>query len=768
MIISPPFLPARIANETEDEWIDRCMVGGEPGQGAFPVSFNLGWHGGIHLTAPMNGDQSEPVRAIADGEVVFMRHPTLQSAGPLLPTHPQAYRGGWTDNGVVIIRHLTEIGEGANATVTFFSIYMHLSEIDPAIRQGRNIYRKARLGVAGQIYGALERTVHFEIVCDDANLLRLIGRETGELNTNTDGRSDSVFGEMYFHLPAGTEVFAQLPLPNHSQAMTQPPPLRGQPTSVLRELQPVHTTTEELFVGLRYSGGEGAQGNRGDAYLTTYRLDGTTLGVALEDNDAEYDLYRTANRIANTYPATERPAPSAVYELLRFGRVIGPDVLNPARVPHWQKVRYPGGQGWVNLNAQSVHKFSDADAPQWKDWTLIDDSADRDSRCDSEIIRGWLDENGDGMIVTSEVIARLGNAIIRRKLERAICKFSTEWSATTIDERWGWLRTQSGENPNPLTGEDFEALRQHIAALAFWPEGIGIDANHWHWQPREFIRHFRQCGWLSLNELCQLLPRRHGANRAALTEIPWSTAQNRFRAYHTELNRTLRKYSIQNAARQTHFLAQTYIETAMWRTMEEIGRAHQQRRRNGTWYWPAPAMEFYQAFYGRGIMQLTWANNYDAYGKYRVFANEPRTHAYSDPRITPTSLHYWSDPRDRTGRIEQPPRQWFPRFDPASIAEDAYSACDSGGHYWTSKNLGRGLRNINRVCDEGVTANAIGRVSVLVNGGGYGFAERQAYASFILRYRGDSMENGTDSSFNVTYGTRMHVVYVDFAPQRPR
>ena len=55
MLISPPFLPARNVNETEDDWIDRCMPGGAPGEGAFPLSFNLGWHGGMHLIAPMNG-----------------------------------------------------------------------------------------------------------------------------------------------------------------------------------------------------------------------------------------------------------------------------------------------------------------------------------------------------------------------------------------------------------------------------------------------------------------------------------------------------------------------------------------------------------------------------------------------------------------------------------------------------------------------------------------------------------------------------------------
>ncbi len=185
MLISPPFLLARNLTETDDEWIGRCMVGGLPGQGAFPVSFNLGWHGGMHLIAPASGTQREPVRAIADGEVVFVRQPTSMPGGELPATNAQAYGGSWTDNGVVAIRHTTEIGEGANAAVTFFSITMHLNQIGATIRPGRAVYRKASLGTAAQVAGrrpgeAFLNTIRFEIVCDLTNTQRLTGRASGE------------------------------------------------------------------------------------------------------------------------------------------------------------------------------------------------------------------------------------------------------------------------------------------------------------------------------------------------------------------------------------------------------------------------------------------------------------------------------------------------------------------------------------------------------------------------------------------------------------
>ncbi len=742
MLISPPFLLAHNANETDSDWIDRCMDGGDPGNGAFPVSFNLGWHGGMHLTAPMNGNQSEPVRAIADGEVVFLRQPTAQPAGTLPPAHPQAYNG-WTDNGVIVIRHSTEIGEGANAAVTFFSITMHLSEIDPAIRQGRAVYRKARLGVAGQIYGDLQRKIHFEIVCDEANLTRLVGRAAGDLPLNADGRTDAVYGEMYFHLPAGTELFGQQPMANNAEAMqlVQPPRARGAPETPAPRalpLQAVHTTAEALLVGLRHAGGEGADGNRGDAYLTTYRLDGTALGQALEENDAEYNLYSSATAISEAYPAAGRPAPSAVYELLRFGRVIGPDALNPVTVPHWRQVRYPGGQGWVNLNADGVHKFSDADVPHWKQWRLIDDAVGQDSRCDSAEIRGWVDTNGDGQISPSEATTRLGQASLAPKLARAICKFPTEWDAATIDARWSWLKTSTPENPQPLSDEDFELLRAHITALAFWPGGMGINAHHWHWQPREFVRQFRKCGWLSAGELERIY-----ANTqypvAALAQLNTTPAGVR-ETYRIHVNRITSKYFVGSPKRRIHFFAQGAVESMCLALMIEGSAAFTRNPLHASFasevdgYYNPPAGGYLDylngrlgniepgdgpTFRGRGMKQLTGRENYSKYWVYRGWLSK-------DSFVSP----WWNPARpDRAPLIPNP----------QLLSINEYNAIDAGGWYWQAGAASNRFRTINTVIDAGDIANAsVIRVTEAINGGRNGLAERIAHTDRIAPILSDN------------------------------
>jgi predicted chitinase len=673
MLISPPFLLARNLTDTDDEWIDRCMVGGLPGQGAFPVSFNLGWHGGMHLTAPANGAQREPVRAIADGVVVFVNDPKPLMPGGALPVdNPQAYGGSWTDKGAVVIRHTTEIGEGANAAVTFFSITMHLNQIDPAIRAGQPVYRKAALGTAGQIAGrrageVFLNTIHFEIVCDQVNLQRLVGRASGELSTAADGRTDVVFGEMYFHLPSGAQVFGQEPLPNSPQAMMQPPKPPGQrlaPAPV--PLQNIGTTTEALIVGVRYAGGDGPVAQRGDAQITTYRNDGSTLGAPLTETHAEYNLYTTATDISKAYPAGARPAPSAVFELLRFGRVIGPDALAPADVPHWRQVRYAGGQGWVNLNAADVRKFSDADCPHWKGWSLVDDSTDGNSRCDSAVIRSWLDGDGNGTVTAAEAQSRMGDGPTAAKLAHAVCKFPTEWDAATIEARWGWLKTQSNENPTPLSTDEFEALKAHITALAFWPGGMGIDANHWHWQPREFIKLYGRCQWLSLDETLSCLPVGHGvltfANMRTRFTQGINTARQVFPAgMYVAMNKARSKYSIIGARRSAHFLGQVCVETDRLQTVREYasGNAYDMTVD------PSKAAELGNSqpgdgprFKGRGAIQLTGRANYRGYGNFRGrdYLTDPNSLILQNDAHTAVdaSAHYWTCEHTRDRHLNPP------------------------------------------------------------------------------------------------------------------
>ena len=760
MIISPPYILPRNADETDEAWIRRCMPGGEPGDGSYPLSHALQWHGGLHLIEP---DVNAQVRAIADGDVVFWREPSVQPKGSLPPDHAQAYGGGWTDNGVMILKHTTEIGDGSDARVTFFSIYMHLREIDAKVKQPKaGIYRKAPLGRAGSVFGTTGR-LHFEIVCDDANLQRLVGRASGELNVATNGRTDAIYGAMYFYLPAGTPVYGEKPILNNPVAHRQSTRSAGAIRNAA--LQAVYTTTQDLFVGLCYAGGQGVAENRGDASLSTYQLDGTRIGEALEENGAEYNLYRDATAISNAYPVSGRPAPSAVYELLRFGRVIGPDALNPTNVPHWRRICYSGGVGWVNLNAANVKVFSDADFPHWMGWSLIDDSADQDSRCDSATIKGWLDVNGDGKVAPAEALARMGMHSVASNLVRSICKFPTEWNVASFDRRLGWIKTSTVENPTPVDTANFERLRAHVSALAFWPGNTGLPESNWHWNPREFIKLFRSCGWLSDFGLSRIYP---------------STPVEVRTRYLGALNLVLRRYGMNTPKRAAHFFAQGHVETLDLRLMVEgsvsfarnPGHASFQVENNGFYADPHDLYGYFHnyerrgndlgnvqqsqlrdvtgsllpvvigrdtrnrpiittptivqidpnrsqvgdgmKFRGRGFKQLTGRSNYAHYWVFRGWLRSG--HDFDE--------NWWIPSQ----RPTDPPRRPAQILNPQVLSVNEFNCIDSGGQF-SARN------DVARPADAGITRADADNVSRIVN--------RWDAPSFARRF------NGTINSYEV-------------------
>lgn len=675
MLISPPFLPARPAGQVDAAWIDAAMPVGEPGDGAFPLSYNLGWHGGRHV----GGDIA---RAIADGTVAYVRQPTAMPPDQAArQAHALNYYRGWTSDGVVVIRHESEIGatpQGVATRVVFFSIYMHLHSIDAGVRQGQRIYRKSPVGQAGHIYGQPGK-IHFEIVCDDDNLQRLVGRSEGGLPMGADGRSDAVYGELYFTLPSTAQVYQQRPgntvaIPNGGAQLG-----------------------EALCVGLRYAEGDGPAGARGHLQVTSYRPDGSSLGAPLAVADGEYHLYRDASAISNAYPAGARPAPSAVYELLRFGRVLGPDALTPADVPHWREVRTPTGQGWVNLNGAGVHTCSDADFPHWRGWKLVDDDTDGNSQCNSATIRAWLDEENNQQVVyeadihsatTQEARRRLDSDDVKARLRKVIGKFPTEWDAGNFDVRFGWLKDKTDENPNPLDPENYPRLKAHVEALQFWSaanlqvpqyDDLGEPAGsrplagvHWHFDPREFIRHFRMCGWLSVDEMLRCLPIGHGVPgvptmRARLT-VGVSGRQLMPSGMYQSLNRTRNKYCVLGSIRTSQFMGQIAVETDRLQTVREYatGEAYQGRRDLDNLQ-PGDG----RRFRGRGVIQLTGRTNYERYEIYR-------------------GQDFTTDPN------------------PLVIEASAHAACDASGFYWTAEStrdrtdrLWRldGLSNINRRSD---------------------------------------------------------------------
>ena len=513
--------------------------------------------------------------------------------------------------------------------------------------------------------------------------------------------------------------------------------------------------------------------------------------------------------------------PGAGYDLMRFGRVLGPDALHPkdrdssGRHTHFREVYYTTTSGsqdraWINLYDEVIHVFSDADFAPVFGWQKADDDANGDSRCDSnvvyqQLIHAWTDQNPDKVQAGVSAINALGreisaalrdpvqkassvadaaqslkqvldeaqitellnDEIVQAKLGHVVCKFPSEWDFSQFDQRWGWLSSDptqddnappsDGTAPQPaprLTPEQMQKFKAHAQALCFWEQAkqagyLDLDANHWHIDPRVFIKQFRKCGWYSADELAQLIPREPG-------NTAWRSAHGRFDDYQVDLNKCLRKYMLYLPTRLAQFLAQVYQETGCMAQMIEFhfGAGHD-----------------YGSFYGRGILQLTWPKNYADYGVYRnlppnASGTYQATGNSADP-ITSTSVHEWSGDSDK--------KQWAPRYDPSFIASDTFSACDSGGYFWVTKHY-TGTTNINRLVDSGFNTDTVGRTSVLINGGSTGYNERQGYAAYAYRYLSDSVQDSASESISFTvYGIKNGTwlthgtasTRVDFTPQRP-
>lgn len=693
MLISYPILPIGADNQSEDDRLNAILALTQRDRGLYPVTTGNRWHGGIHLTP---GD--EPIRAIADGVIVAYR---------LAPDTKEYTGQGSYDTSFVLIKHETESGE--NTPVVFYSLYMHLrpkgllsnaqrqqlaaflrdaATGDDAVQAPANtrIWRKEVLGFGGQLYGV--PTVHFEIFATEADF-NAFWRDSATVAAGNHG-SDDVFGDMHFIIPANQSFADRHPRAIAPHRIDLPGP------NAFYELDTGQAgqNAERLQVVMNLSGGT--------RIATTYRLDaqgrlGARIGDPVVQTDYEYELYRLATAL---YP----DCPSAGFEYLRFGRILGPDTTT--RVENWQLIRYSATEmGYINLAdpTNQVSVLSDADFPmRWQRLEEGQATSPTDGMANVEELTRLLQLPAQpcaaSLSGTADFATRTREAAVAEKLRHFICKHPSEWDASDLDSRYAALR-EPGE---PLHGDTaWTDFKDHVEKMAFWPQTGIADRSVWHFHPLQFVHHYRRCLWLSVNEFARCIPRR---SRSA-GNLTWETARERANTNSVAYNEFIRKFCGNSRKRYAHNLSQSFIETGLLRTTTEDGRG---------------AERPYDAFYGRGYHQLTWAGNYRSFGQYK---NLPRHNgAYSDTRITATSTHMM----DSGGRRIQ----WSPRYDPAIIGNDLHYAGDSSGFFWVSKSF-RGKKNMNRVADLGLDENSVAFCSWLINGGGNGYPHRQQFAKFI-------------------------------------
>jgi len=818
MLISYPFLHRPpVEDDPSNFGYDLSRLGELAGSGTFPISQTLfAWHGGSHWQAPaLPGGGIEPVRAIADGVVIYARNsdqrPTNAEA---LKQHPLYYYKGWTSNGVVILKHVTEIGE--NVKVTFYSIYQHVDKLakrGPANQQkeltpGDKVYRKDPLGTAGSIYGQPNR-IHLEIVAAPDQLVQLTSRPNGEL-TAPQGRTTCVWGNMHIVVPAGVPIYERDPVRATEKYVVSnndtkeglctlfhtslaylrkiTPTINGfdnpadsdvdwfnKRTGIWqtsKELPPPTPAQRTIHVPLLYGAaidpapGPGQQSHQRERLPERYFAKqigrtATTVYVCLSESGSKiiasmrarpndsplqgeetsaYDLYERSKK---TYPGCA----SAGYEMLRFGRLLGPDQpapldLHMGRLPHYRKLTFSTAagdtvEGYIDLNVEGVRVYSDADFPHWEGWTFIDDDASgtADSRCRSARLLDILAPTTTAPASAAagaptpaqiqqqqaERLARakaaLETAAMRKRLRRCIVTMHTEWSSGSFDQQWAWIKGTDPNDPRAmgpgtcLSEAAYKRLQQHSTALAFWEQaqadGLALDKVHVHFHPGEFIATFKKCGWLSAGDLARIYPNsQYNSNE---TPDPHALRES----YRKQINMTTLKYFITTATRMTHFFGQGAVESYCLARMMEASATHftasLQPETNG--YYADPQDHYFnylenrlgnvepgdgKKFRGRGLKQLTARENYSKYWVYRGW-------------LDPTSFdnYWWQNSQKRRPQINDPQR----------VSTIPYNCIDAGGWYWTAGATPNKFVTINsKIIESNISDSAIFTISVAING----------------------------------------------------
>lgn len=746
MIISPPFLPA--SGLTADDastpdpmmdFVDEFEIGHH---GVWPVTFDRRSHCGIHLDPGTRGaGQAEPVRAIADGEVVAYR--VCQNGIPDGTPNPTTGQPELNSNaGFVLLRHKTDTGDGR--TIVYYSLYMHLMDMtrqesivpqpllkdapdtgspnalpkwlldttdgkDGVVQPGgsRKVYRKDMLGYVGKHQGVTH--LHFEIFMASADkgadFTAWFDKVQIGVKKPTQPTTGDYWGHSYFVISGPQEFYPQPAGMDETWFPRVPGGSLGADDTLYVEAW--------FHKGQRFTRAWIDKGGNGNATLLT-------RGPIADPYDSaskhyEYDLY---DRAMALYPA----CPSDGYEMLRFGRILSDHpTLTGAACATWIAVPFDenGTLGYVNIAPDAIKKLSDADFPFFTGWQKVDGEntpfndagrCDYATLCRLTGIRDSLpsaqpleaDPNNN-----NEVDLQLASYVqntdgVSEKLRGMVFKARSEWDPSCNEERYkdlndpyGFFGKQKDANPDGYT-----RFTGFLSKFQFLDKTPLAGQELWFFHPLAFIRHFRKCAWLSASEFKQLLPtevlREAGAHGLYYEDVAYSRRRADLASTHrTPLNCALRKYSISTPERMAAFFGNSLQETQWLEKLHENNRS--------MWYYP---------WDGRGFLQLTHASNYIDYWDFRgrkaqisqttrdalahaqTQADQHRAQAQmyladSVSGVTPVMIG-WREQVSAEGQPVTP--------------EDTFAPADSAGSYWAKMGMARYADRPTALERRGVTA----------------------------------------------------------------
>lgn len=316
-----------------------------------------------------------------------------------------------------------------------------------------------------------------------------------------------------------------------------------------------------------------------------------------------------------------------------------------------------------------------------------------------------IDENKDGQISPDEIRRALTvrDPLVQNVVSRLIVKHHSEWFGGRSTGRWDDFFRASDKLENKYN-EKYLSELEWMSQVEPFKKGEPI----WHFHPVMFVDSLRNRYAYSVDMIQQVL----GHEKAWFTGASGGKKfANRFKDNYSSvyeydkykfvslLNNITATYGIESPYQKAHFLSQCLHESSHLDTTLEFG--------NGKNYDPgvhtnAVSMENTSIgdgplYRGRGLIQLTWKKN------YRLFSEYSGVNVVDNPDLVANNM-------EETIKASA----WFWRY-----SGGIFKKYDANG-------------DINVLIDN--EENNVALVTLAVNGGSNGLAERQSYFDAIKKY----------------------------------